>query len=187
MKDEYFVISEGENIILRDGVSSDIERYINWWDEGEWQKYDAPWEVKDKDMSEKKRRKLFKELYIKNKRSPRKRALISTTDGTPIGWVNRYQDRKDLDFWYIGIDICEDQYLGKGLGTEALELWIDYLFENSNIHKIALRTYSFNIRMKRVAEKLGFVEEGVEREIKRWEGRYIDLVDYGLLRREWKG
>ncbi len=185
MGDRYTVIAEGENVLLRDGVKSDIESYIRWWDEGEWQEYDAPWEVEQEDMSKKKRRKLFKKLYMAEKEHPRKRAVISTNKGVPIGWVNRYQDREDFDFWYIGIDICEDDYLGRGSGTQALRLWIDYLFENSEIHKIALRTYSFNTRMQRVAEKLGFVEEGVEREVKEWKGRYIDLYIYGLLREEW--
>ncbi|MFO7792880.1 MAG: GNAT family protein [Candidatus Saliniplasma sp.] len=185
MKDEYTIISKGENILLRDGVESDVEIYVGWWDEGEWQEYDAPWEVEKEDMSKDKRRRSFRNLYMEEKEHPRKRALISTTDGIPIGWVNRYSDKEDLDLWYVGIDICEDEYLGKGFGTEALQLWIDYLLEYSDIHKIAIRTYSYNSRMQRVAEKLGFVEEGTEREIKRWGGKYIHRIGYGLLRREW--
>ncbi len=186
MRDRYTVIAEGENILLRDGVKSDIESYIRWWDKGEWREYDAPWEVEEEDMSEKKRKKLFKKLYMGEKENPRKRAVISSKEKVPIGWVNRYQDRYDLEFWYVGIDICEDEYLEKGMGTQALRLWIYYLFKNSSIHKMALRTYSFNTRMQKVAEKLGFVEEGVEREVKKWKGEYIDLVDYGLLRVEWE-
>ncbi len=186
MPEKYSIISKGKNIMLRDGAKSDIEHYIRWWDEGEWRNYDAPWEVENEDISKKKRKKMFKKLYIKSKKYPRQRAIISTLEGTPLGWVNRYNDREDLDFWYIGIDICEDEYLGRGCGTEALELWIEYLLDNSDIHKISLRTYSFNKRMQKVAEKVGFVKEGREREIKKWKGRYIDRVGYGLLRKKWK-
>jgi RimJ/RimL family protein N-acetyltransferase len=39
--------------------------------------------------------------------------------------------------------------------------------------------------MMRVAEKVGFVYEGAERELLGWQGQRLDLVDYGLLRREW--
>jgi ribosomal-protein-serine acetyltransferase len=37
----------------------------------------------------------------------------------------------------------------------------------------------------RVAEKLGLVYEGAERELREWQGERLDLVLYGLLRREW--
>jgi RimJ/RimL family protein N-acetyltransferase len=87
--------------------------------------------------------------------------------------------------WYVGIDICEDDDLGRGFGTEAFGLWIDYLFLHSEVHRLGLDTWSFNPRMKRVAEKLGLVYEGAERELREWQGQRLDLVHYGLLRREW--
>ena len=40
--------------------------------------------------------------------------------------------------------------------------------------------------MMRVAEKLGFVREGVWREAREWQGERIDRVLYGMLRREWE-
>jgi RimJ/RimL family protein N-acetyltransferase len=39
--------------------------------------------------------------------------------------------------------------------------------------------------MMRVAEKLGLAYEGAEREMVAWQGQRLDLVHYGLLRREW--
>jgi RimJ/RimL family protein N-acetyltransferase len=53
------------------------------------------------------------------------------------------------------------------------------------VHRIGLDTWSFNPRMMRVAEKLGFVYEGAERELMAWQGERLDFVHYGLLRREW--
>ncbi len=85
-----------------------------------------------------------------------------------------------------GIDICEDEYLGRGIGTQALGLWVDYLFENSDVHRIGLDTWSFNQRMMHVAEKVGFVYEGAQRELREWQGERIDAVHYGMLRREWE-
>jgi RimJ/RimL family protein N-acetyltransferase len=61
---------------------------------------------------------------------------------------------------YAGIDICEDDAMGHGLGSEALKLWVDYLFTNSNLHNVALETWLFNSRIMHVAEKLGFVLMG---------------------------
>jgi RimJ/RimL family protein N-acetyltransferase len=118
---------------------------------------------------------------------PRPGAMICTrVDHIPIGTVNRYGDTRLPDVFYIGISICEDRYLNQGLGIEAISLWIDYLFENSTVHKIECHTWSLNPRMMRLAEKLGFVKEGVERELICWQAQWQDRIRYGLLRREWR-
>ena len=72
--------------------------------------------------------------------------------------------------------------MNRGLGTEALALWVDYLFANSSVHRLGLDSWSFNSRMKRVAEKVGFVYEGAQREMIEWQGRWLDWMHYGLLR-----
>ena len=117
---------------------------------------------------------------------PRRRATIATLEGKLLGWVNRYGDKRFSEAYRVGIDICQDAYLDQGVGTEALGLWVDYLFSNSDVHRIGLDTWSFNGRMMRVAEKLGFVREGAERELIRWQGEWLDLVHFGMLRREWE-
>ena len=40
--------------------------------------------------------------------------------------------------------------------------------------------------MVKVAEKVGFVREGTQREVREWEGELLDRVFYGILRREWE-
>jgi RimJ/RimL family protein N-acetyltransferase len=40
--------------------------------------------------------------------------------------------------------------------------------------------------MIRVAEKAGFVYEGVEREMVQWQGKWLDLIHFGVLRQEWE-
>jgi RimJ/RimL family protein N-acetyltransferase len=37
----------------------------------------------------------------------------------------------------------------------------------------------------RVAEKVGFVREGAERELMQWQGEWLDRVHFGMLRKEW--
>jgi len=116
---------------------------------------------------------------------PRKSAVVATHEGRPIGSVSRYTQHGHEKAWFIGIDIFEDDCLEKGLGTEALQLWIDYLFDNSDVHRIGLDTWSFNPRMIRVARKLGFVYEGAQREMQEWQGCWLDLLHFGMLRSEW--
>ena len=91
--------------------------------------------------------------------------MIVHQDGDRIiGYVTRYGDKRFSDIFYLGINICEDEFLNKGLGTEALKLWINYLFENSSIHKIECHTWSLNPRMMHINEKLHFKLEGRERD-----------------------
>jgi len=95
-------------------------------------------------------------------------------------------DQRFPKVFYIRIDICEDEYLNRGLGTEALRLWIDNLYEDSDAHKIECHTWSLNPHMRRVAEKLGLTLEGQERELIYRQGVWQDRLRFGLLRREWK-
>ncbi len=189
------VIAAGHTVLLRDALPSDEERRAKWRTEGEWRQYDAPWELSsNRRMSEEEKRRRFEEVKAKAeafaKRYPslRRGATIATTESKPLGWVNLY-DCDDEHFpqsWSVGISICEDDYLNRGLGTEALGLWIDYLFSKSDVHRIGLTTYSFNKRMMRVAEKVGLKLEGRRREVREWQGEWIDLLTYGILRREWE-
>lgn len=183
------VIASGDKIILRDRLSSDVERFIYWQTHGEWRLLDAPWEGKHTLLSEEQEanlRKWFLELCVEELPSPRESVIIAAKDNRPIGWVIRHGEKRTPDMWTVGIDICEDDMLNKGLGTEALGLWVDYLFTNSNVHRIGLDTWSFNPRMKHVAEKVGFIAESIQREVIQWNGQWLDLVHFGILRAEWE-
>jgi RimJ/RimL family protein N-acetyltransferase len=131
-------------------------------------------------------RQSFLEACDEMPSDPRSQAIIATSDGIPIGWVRRYGESRFPDSWSIGIGIGEDDRLGQGYGSAALKLWIDYLFRTSTIHRLALATYSFNQRMLRVAEKVGFRHEGTERGLVHWDGHWQDRVRYAMLRHEWE-
>lgn len=183
------MIASGKNLILRDRLPSDVDRFIYWQTHGEWRLLDAPWEGKYTSLTEEQEADLrtkFLELCAEELPLPRKSVMIAMKDNRPIGWVVRSGEDRTPDTWTVGIDICEDDMLNKGLGTEALGLWVDYLFTNSNVHRIGLDTFSFNPRMRHVAEKLGFVPEGMQREVLQWDGQWLDLVHFGMLRAEWE-
>jgi RimJ/RimL family protein N-acetyltransferase len=183
------IIASDNSILLRDYLPSDADAYIRWLTNGEWRFFDAPWEdegiVYTPETLER-RRQEFLEECAQALPTPRPRAIIATQDNTPIGRVTRYAQARFPQTWFVGIDICEDAYLNRGIGTAALKLWVDYLFANSTIHRLALDTWSLNPRMTRVAEKVGFVSEGAQREIIEWQGRWIDFVHFGMVRGEWK-
>jgi len=183
------VLASGHSVLIRDRVPEDVETYLHWMTSGEWRYLDAPWEGVRESMDEKTteemREKILK-LYEQELPEPRSFAFVATSEGIAIGRVSRYSRGTQKHEWCVGIDVCVDDCLNRGLGTEALALWVDYLFENSQIHRLALETWSSNPRMARVAEKVGFQLEGRLREAQLWEGQWLDKLQYGFLRQEWK-
>ena len=183
------VIASGKGFILRDRTPSDADCHLRWHAQGEWRSYDAPWEIAGlpKTDTEKER---FRQSFLKKcnqePETPRKFATIASKSGMPLGWVVCYMNDRFPQTRSVGISICEDKYLNKGIGTEALRLWIRYLFTHSDVHRIGLDTWSLNPRMVHVAEKLGFTSEGAQREMIEWQGQWHDLIHYGMLRGEWE-
>ncbi|WP_405768408.1 GNAT family N-acetyltransferase [Streptomyces sp. NBC_01538] len=74
---------------------------------------------------------------------------------------------------------------GRGLGTEATRLIVAYGFEQLGLHRIELQTYAHNQRALHVYEKVGFVVEGVRREVQLREGEWADEVLMAILDHEW--
>ncbi len=179
----------GRQTVLRDRLADDAALFVQWQISGEWRYYDAPWEGFHTTLTPEQQAEITRRFLEKCAGPlpfPRQMAMIVTPAGKPLGWVNRYSYERFPEVWYVGIDICEDAHLNKGIGTEALALWVDYLFHNSTVHRLALATWSFNPRMLRVAEKAGFIREGAERELFQWEGQWLDRIHFGMLRQEWQ-
>ena len=77
-------------------------------------------------------------------------------------------------------------YEGRGLVIAACRALIDIGFRERGVHRITIRAGVENVRSRAIPERLGFRQEGVEREGGRGTGRYYDLVVYGLLEHEWR-
>jgi RimJ/RimL family protein N-acetyltransferase len=194
---EYELIEKGDLVMLRTLMETDRAHYMRWQTQGKWRLLDAPWaqnvteEKKDTESGKQQTNTQDdsapkKQASIQDDSIPKKRAVIATLENMPLGWVNRYSSKNSQIVWFVGIDICEDDYLNRGYGTEALKLWVNHLFANSEYHKLCLDTWSFNPRMMRAAEKIGFIPEGSQRHMQFWEGEWLDFVHYGMLREEWE-
>lgn len=85
----------------------------------------------------------------------------------------------------FGIYIGETKLWGKGLGTEAAALVLDYGFGELRLHRIELEVFTDNARARRSYEKLGFVEEGVRKEAFFRHGEYKDAVLMRMLAPDW--
>ncbi len=75
---------------------------------------------------------------------------------------------------------------GHGYGAEALRLLLDFAFSRMNLNRVYLRVYASNERAIRCYEKCGFRAEGRLREHAFVSGRYEDVLEMGILRREYR-
>lgn len=103
--------------------------------------------------------------------------LIGMVELDGIQWTHRTG--------YLGIGIGERGYRGHGFGREALELALEFAFDELNLHRICLTVFSYNQRAIRLYESVGFVHEGTHREHLLRDGQRYDMLLYGLLRPEW--
>lgn len=95
-----------------------------------------------------------------------------------IDWKNRVGR--------IGILLGSAEWFGRGIGTEAMRLLVAFAFLEMNLHRLELEVYDFNERALRSYRSCGFREEGRLRQRQYKNGRYVDVIQMGLLRSEWE-
>lgn len=69
--------------------------------------------------------------------------------------------------------------------TEALQIAIQYMFEEQNIHRIMANYMPSNMKSARVLQKLGFMIEGHAKEYLLINGKWEDHVLTSLTNPHW--
>ncbi|GAE35744.1 ribosomal-protein-S5p-alanine acetyltransferase [Halalkalibacter akibai JCM 9157] len=86
---------------------------------------------------------------------------------------------------YVGISLGSD-YQGKGYGTDAMNVLLNFIFNYMNVNKVKLQVFGFNKKAIRSYEKCGFRLEGTLREELFRFGKYQDVCVMGILRGDWQ-
>ena len=87
---------------------------------------------------------------------------------------------------FMGVVIGEDEHRGRGYGTEAVRLILDYGFNTLNLHNIMLSVHADNPAGIACYKKAGFREAGQRREWAYKNGEYIDVIYMDILAREFQ-
>ncbi|MBM7631200.1 GNAT family N-acetyltransferase [Geomicrobium sediminis] len=113
--------------------------------------------------------------------------IVNTKSNTPIGVTSLIHiDTKNRNAEMI-IDIGEKEYWGSGYGFEAVNVLLKYAFLEQNFHRISLNVFAFNERAIHLYERIGFQQEGRNREAVFRDGCYHDIIQMGLLQTEFIG
>ena len=84
----------------------------------------------------------------------------------------------------LGLLIGNKNYWGKGAGSEACKLGIEYVFQQMKVRKIYLAVYENNPNAKKLYEKLGFKLEATLRKHVMVKDTYYDKYLMGLFKEE---
>ena len=86
----------------------------------------------------------------------------------------------------VGIMIGEPEARGRGYGTEAMRLLLDYAFTGLGLHNVMLKVFEYNLAGRRCYEKVGFREIGRRRESRWYNGRFWDEISMDILASEFE-
>ncbi|NPC92147.1 GNAT family N-acetyltransferase [Bacillus sp. WMMC1349] len=177
-------IINGNKVTLRSLTVDDLPllwRMIYGVKQPEWKQWDAPYFTLQPEPYQ----YFADSILAALKEDPPRYAAIEI-EGQLKGTVSYYWECRPTHWLECGIVIYDPFYWNGGYGTEAIILWVDYLFAKLNIPRIGMTTWSGNKRMMKCAEKAGFTMEGRLRKVRYYNGVYYDSVRYGVLREEWE-
>ncbi|MCP3033066.1 GNAT family N-acetyltransferase [Halobacillus sp. A1] len=175
---------KGTKVVLKEAEYIDIDELYFWKyedKEQEAKKWNGPYIIEEKVSKEKYIEGWAQQIY------PGLPAfLVIKADDKAIGYVGAYWVDENTDWLETGIVIYDKGYWDRGYGSEAYKLWIDHLFQNTELHRLGMSTWSGNTRMIKAAGKLGMKEEARIRQARRVNDQYFDAVKMGVLRKEWE-
>lgn len=164
-----------DGITLRDYLPSDVEDEIRWTNtDTAWFYADTPWMTMEPADPDELRTDMMEIMSHMPEDAIRWRFEIEV-DGRHIGLVSSYyldenyeptpwesiDQRKNAEenrsIRALGIEICEMDCWGKGIGRKALTAMMNY-YRSLGEHRFLLETWSGNARMLGCAKKLGFTE-----------------------------
>jgi UDP-4-amino-4,6-dideoxy-N-acetyl-beta-L-altrosamine N-acetyltransferase len=170
----------GRKVALRGFEEKDITKLVQWRNDPSVNRHFFEYEPS---TVEKQRRW----LEAVSSRDDEKFFIISNLQGEAIGTVGlngiNYRSRHaEWGRFMIG----DKRYLGKGYALEAMHLSIRYAFSHLNLHRLYLMVFEWNKRARSMYERFGFRREGILRDHVFRDGKYLDVVVYGLLVQEFR-
>ncbi len=174
------IFLSGERILLRILNKKDIEgNYAKWLNDPEVTEYNAHGRFP---MTIEKMKKFVASASASDtslvfaviiKRTSEHVGNISLQN---INWIDRNAE--------IAFLLGEKKVWGKGVMYEAGQLLMSHGFKILNLHRIYCGTSSVNQGMQKLALKLKMKKEGVRKEALYKNGIYVDIIEYGILKRK---
>ncbi|MEH7384526.1 GNAT family protein [Bacillus sp. JJ1521] len=172
-------VLEGEKVVLRPFKEEDIPFIEECLKDPEVLKLTGSSTDFDREL-------IFNWYNSRNKQTDRMDlAIVDQSRGNLVGEVvmNLYDEKNHSMNFRI---LIGPRGRNRGLGTEATNLIIDYIFTNTTLNQLTLSVFSFNPRAKYVYEKVGFVLDSIDKNELEFDGKWIDSINMVLTRENWQ-
>jgi RimJ/RimL family protein N-acetyltransferase len=113
-------------------------------------------------------------------------AICLQEDERPIGEGSLFGIDRRAGSAELGIFVGEVDEWGRGYGTDAVNVLVDFGFGELRLERIWLNVWTENARARRAYEKAGFVHEGTLRHDLYEHGTFTDGDVMSILREEWQ-
>ncbi len=110
--------------------------------------------------------------------------LITDMNDRILGLISFFKGLKYAEGYEIGYKIFRKEDRGKGYMSEALKIFTSFMFANRPIGRMTVSMFTENIPSRKIAEKCGYVHEGVLRKAVFCRGKFFDLNVFSILREE---
>lgn len=130
------------------------------------------------------------EKYLQNANSVGAEKLvykvINKETNTVIGHICLGQiDRKNKSARIGKVLVGDKNGRGKGIGQEMIKEILKIAFDQLQLHRVSLGVFDFNISAISCYEKVGFIKEGLQREVRKKGDEYWNLWEMSILENEW--
>ncbi len=147
----------GKKIVLRDKSLADARDDYTWQTDPELARLDAASQLAITFAH-------YLLDYTNQLHSPdsaKRRFAIDTLDGKHIGNCGYYGIDATKGEAELGVTIGNRDYWNKGYGTDAVTTLVDYIFRETNLSRIHLKTLDWNTRAQKCFQKCGFTPCGL--------------------------
>jgi RimJ/RimL family protein N-acetyltransferase len=108
--------------------------------------------------------------------------LIVSPKDELLGLIEFFKTVNYLVEYELSYIVFAKEQRGKGIATEAVNLFVRYLFETKHyVNRIRLVIHPDNLASRRLAEKCGFLHEGTARGAWYNNGKHQDVEIYAIL------
>jgi RimJ/RimL family protein N-acetyltransferase len=108
--------------------------------------------------------------------------IVARDTGAAIGLCGLDAPSPEHRHAELAMLVGDPAYRGRGYGTDATRTLCRFGFDRMNLVRIRLTVFPENVAARRAYERVGFVEEGVQRQAMWRRGAWHDLLHLAVFR-----
>jgi RimJ/RimL family protein N-acetyltransferase len=171
----------GQRVWLRAIEATDLEAYraaVNSVEVGTWAGF--PWPHSEASIE-----RWFSDVSERHGHGEYWFAISPLGSEAFLGSVWLWNKGSRLDGLELSILVTAEAGLGRGIGSDAVNAALDFIFGSYDVERVWLTTEASNERAQRAFEKAGFRREGTVRHHFRREGEWRDSALMAIIRQDW--